>query len=389
MTLVIVIKAKNYIKLLISMLIAVCMIFVFCIIIIGNANQADYVLAKSEIADKNLLIETEESSIKEEINRIINNRNGAFLTEDAEGLMALYDSERTNGKWAHEHSLTKMRYLNQWKKKQDICFSKIESDILITRVKKKTDGYTLHLAVSTEYVYSYNFTLDSENSFRIGTYHTVDLVPSGTEWRIVKEWYTDPFADIIDIDKIDTKKIKDVINMGEKKDLNEISEKRQIALDYIDTYCGVKRPPNFSFHYNDSYTNYNPLGGDCANFASQMIYESGGFKKSKTWNYSNGKGSKAWVNAHAFNNFMIYSGRGTVIDHGTYEQVIKESYQLLPGDYIAYEKKGKVAHISVVSGSDSKGYTLVNSHNTDRFRVPWDLGWSGSGIKFWLVRVNY
>lgn len=86
---------------------------------------------------------------------------------------------------------------------------------------------------------------------------------------------------------------------------------------------------------------------------------------------------------------MLYSGRGSLITRGTYNQVFKNSFKLLPGDFIAYEKKGKVTHISVVTGIDSKGYALVNCHNTDRYRVPWDLGWSDKGIVFWLVRVNY
>ena len=86
---------------------------------------------------------------------------------------------------------------------------------------------------------------------------------------------------------------------------------------------------------------------------------------------------------------MIYSGRATTIASGKYKDVLNASYKLLPGDYIAYERKGKVCHISVVTGADSKGYTLVNSHNTDRYRVPWDLGWSNSNIRFRLVRVHY
>ncbi|HEY5524700.1 MAG TPA: amidase domain-containing protein, partial [Clostridium sp.] len=46
-------------------------------------------------------------------------------------------------------------------------------------------------------------------------------------------------------------------------------------------------------------------------------------------------------------------------------------------------------HISTVTGVDSKGYTLVTCHNTDRNDVPWDLGWSDKKMKFWLVRVHY
>ena len=53
------------------------------------------------------------------------------------------------------------------------------------------------------------------------------------------------------------------------------------------------------------------------------------------------------------------------------------------------QKKGDITHISVVTGADSKGYSLVTCHNTDRNNVPWDLGWSDKKIIFWLVHVNY
>ena len=140
--------------------------------------------------------------------------------------------------------------------------------------------------------------------------------------------------------------------------------------------------------YNKKYKNYNGLGGDCANFASQVLYEGGKFKKTGSWNYEK-DGSRAWVNAQGFKDYLIYSGRGSLIVHGTYDKVLKLSYKLLPGDIVGYEKKGKVIHVSVVTGADSRGYSLVNCHNTDRFKVPWDLGWSDKGIKFWLIRVNY
>jgi len=73
-----------------------------------------------------------------------------------------------------------------------------------------------------------------------------------------------------------------------------------------------------------------PLGGDCANFASQILYEGGKFKQTGAWRYEK-DGSKAWVNAHAFNSYMLYSGRGSLIARGTYNQVFKASFKLLPG----------------------------------------------------------
>ena len=86
---------------------------------------------------------------------------------------------------------------------------------------------------------------------------------------------------------------------------------------------------------------------------------------------------------------MIYSGRGSLIARGKYKDVLEKSYKLLPGDYIAYEKNGNVVHISIVTGQDSHGYIQVNAHHTDRYRSPWDLGWSNDYITFRLVRVHY
>lgn len=206
---------------------------------------------------------------------------------------------------------------------------------------------------------------------------------------ITNEWYKSPFANTLDIDKIDIDKINEIILSGKVTDLSDLSDRRIGALNYADENSGVARPPDYSFKYNPKYKNYNSLGGDCANFASQMLFEGGGFSKTKSWNYTAGEGSKAWVNANSFNSFMLNSGRASIIAKGTYEHVLKNSYKLQPGDYIGYEKKGKVAHISVVTGIDSKGYALINCHNSDRYRVPWDLGWSSEGIKFWLVHVNY
>jgi len=92
---------------------------------------------------------------------------------------------------------------------------------------------------------------------------------------------------------------------------------------------------------------------------------------------------------NSFKSYSLDIVRASLVAQGTYNKVLKASYKLLSGDIVAYEKKGKVVHVSVVIGADSKGYTLVNCHNTDRNRVPWDLGWSDKGIKFWLIHVHY
>lgn len=324
-----------------------------------------------------------------ELKRIINLKNQALLSEDLDLLAILYNHDIQSGVWAYEHQLTRLEYLHNWSDKQGVEFIGMNSYIDIVNSKEKDDGFSLTLLVSTEYKYVYNDRPEIENDFRIGHYQYLDLMSYDNELVITKEWYEDPFADSLHLDEISNKNIKDTILSNKPKDLSHLNEKRVKAVDYADRYIGTASLPEYGFYYNPEYRNYNSLGGDCTNFASQVLHEGGGFTKNSTWNYEKGSGTKAWVNASAFNDYMLYSGRASKIAYGTYSEVLKNSYDLLPGDYIAYEKKGKVKHISIVTGIDSKGYVLVNSHNADRYRVPWDLGWSDEGIKFWLLRVQY
>lgn len=334
------------------------------------------------IQDDNLMLESQ-------IQEIFDIRNNTILEDDIEVLNSIYNKETQNGLWAYEHEINRIKYLNQWINKQAARFSKIESKVFLRTVKESGDGYSVNLAITTEYEYVYNDSTTGSNSFRICTYHSLDLIPSEHTWMITMEWYSDPFAHSLDIDKLDIGMINGVILSGVEKDLSDLNDRRLGAINYAREYSGVAKPPDYNFQYNKKYKNYNSLGGNCTNFASQTLYEGGGFSKTHIWNYSDGEGSRAWVNANDFNHYMLYSGRSSIISKGTYEEVLKDSYKLLPGDYIAYEKKGRVAHIGIVTGIDSKGYALVNTHNPDFDRVPWDLGWSSDTIKFWLVHVNY
>lgn len=345
----------------------------------------------------NNLIKTSDTFIDEDSNEILAEkvieifkiRNKALLEEDTNILSDLYDKEVRNGIWAYEHELKKMEYLNKWSDKQSVKFKKINSEVVLRNSKKKEDGFSVNLLVSTEYEYVYKDNPKINNSFRIGSYHSLDLMENKDECVITREWYTDPFADSLHLDEIKNEEIKEIILSGKSKDLLNLNERRKDAVEYADKYSGAANLPEYGFQYNTNYRDYNNEGGDCTNFASQVIHEGGNFDKDYTWSYKKGAGSKAWVNAQAFHSYMVYSGKASIVSQGSYDEVLKHSYELLPGDYIAYEKKGEVAHISIVTGLDSKGYALVNSHNSDRHRVPWDLGWSNKGIRFHLVRVHY
>ncbi|TCO76508.1 amidase domain-containing protein [Marinisporobacter balticus] len=327
-----------------------------------------------------------EEKFSQEIQKIFNERSESILNKDMKSLGNLYEQSKKYGIWAYEHELKKMKYLHSWSDKQGIKFTDIDSKAMIKWVKDKGDLITINLMVCSEYKYHYENNPEKVNFFRIGTYHSLDIKEKGEGWVIVREWYTDPFADSMHIDEMKSEEIKEYVLSQSSRDFSNMIERRKNALAYADEYCGGAGDKKYT--YNKKYKNYNPQGGDCANFASQILYEGGKFRKNHSWNYGKGA-TKAWVNAHGFKDYMVYSGRASVVAHGTYDKIYKAAYKLSPGDFVAYEKKGKVTHISVVTGADSKGYTLVNSHNTDRYRVPWDLGWNDKGVKFWLVHVHF
>ena len=330
--------------------------------------------------------ETNSTNIEDSVKKLFNDKDNYILNTDIEGLKNFYTNTKFSN-WAYESEVKKINYLNTWSKKQGINFKDISSNIIVNRVKEKESGvYSVICTISTKFTYNYLNDLENDNAFSLGTTHYLDLKNEEDSLIILKEWYTDPFADSLNLKKINVDDIREFILLQTQPQYTQ-NARIEKAMSYAHSFCGATLDDN-TFSYNSEYKNFNPQGGDCANFASQILYE-GGFKKNTIWNYSKGDGTKAWVNAQAFKNYMINSGRANYIAKGSYNKIYKDAYKLRPGDFVAYEKKGKITHISTVTGLDSKGYPLVTCHNTDRLLVPYDLGWSNDNIKFHLIHVNY
>ena len=316
-------------------------------------------------------------------------RNKAILDKNEDILKGLYDTDIKFGLWAYEQEVKKMKYLENWSSKQGVNFNNIKTKVKIKKMREREKNlYGIICDVSTEYKYSYENDPKKINMFRIGTYHYLHVKIKDDKYIITKEWYTDPFADSLNLENIKSDDIKNYI-INHEEIHPELTKEQEKAIDYAHRYCGAAADEEFGLKFNTKYRDFNCDGGDCANFASQIMYESGKFKKNAIWNYENGSATKAWVNAQGFKNYIVNSGRGSYISKGSYEEVYREAYNLRPGDFVGYEKRGRITHVSTVTGFDSKGYPLVTCHNTDRLLVPWDLGWSDKAIRFHFIKVNY
>ena len=338
---------------------------------------------------KNAFASDTEDELKKHIENIFLIKSRAVLTQDLDCLRSLYCDNTKIAQWAYEYEEKKVKYINNWAEKQGVKFLDIIPKIKITKCNIGDKICSFYVLCDTEYKYEYLDKPNIINSSRIGTSHSMRLTKYDDEWIITKEWYNDPFADSLSLENIKVDDIKEHIKNQTSRDFSSLDEKRKNALEYAEKHCGVSSLDEHKFKYNKKYKNFNCEGGDCANFASQVLHEGGKFKKNSVWNYDKGSATGPWVNADKFTHYMLNSGRASVVATGNYERVYKASYKLLPGDFIAYEKKGHITHVSVVTGADSKGYSLVTCHNTDRNNVPWDLGWSDKKMKFWLIRVHY
>ena len=364
-------------------------VFIISTITLIQANKENINTFIRKGASTKLEEDSEISKFQLLLENLFDNRNKAILTKNDEVLKKLYDIDHKFGLWAYEQEVTKMKYLENWSYKQGVKFNDIKTRVKVRKVKEKEENlYGIICAVSTEYNYSYENQLDTKNMFRIGTYHYLNMRIVDNEYVITKEWYTDPFADSLHLDNIKSDDIRNYILSKENQPISLTNEQTK-AMEYAHKYCGAAADEEHGMKFNPKYTDFNPDGGDCANFASQIMYESKRFKKNRIWNYEGNSGTKAWVNAQGFKNYLLNSGRGSLISKGSYEDVYKTAYNMRPGDIVAYEKGGRITHVSTVTGLDSRGYPLVTCHNTDRLLVPWDLGWSDKSIRFHLIKVHY
>lgn len=200
------------------------------------------------------------------IENLFLNRNSSILTNDCEGLKIFYDLDRKFGKYAYENEVTKAKYFSNWCEKQSVSFTKINSIIKVTKVKKlKEDIYNIICYACTNFSYSYEDEPNVENLFKLGTCHYINLKKDNNRYVITKEWYTDPLADSLDLNNIKCCEIKDTILSHKKPDFT-IDERTQKAIDYAHEYCGISDNEEHLFKYNKNYKNFNPDGGDCANF---------------------------------------------------------------------------------------------------------------------------
>ncbi|MDI7247048.1 MAG: amidase domain-containing protein [Bacillota bacterium] len=367
------------------------------------------------------------------LNMIFSDRAQSVIQGDAEALASHYDLESRYGRWAFDREQRRIRYVEAWSRARAVRFVGTTVEISVDSAEVKGDAAWLRLRQSAEYAYIYDADPTAPpDRFGIGTRHFTELVRRDGAWVIRRDWYTDPLdedsvvgnvrpaivsdgilpATVVHRDGQDSKLQGLTVQAGVSASPGEPESTgppglpstprydRDRAVAYADEYCGSAWGCGNNREYNPMYKDFTGLGGDCSNFVSQVLGdpEAGRLPMDWTWRYTfrgSGAGaSRAWAQAEALAGFLINSGRAVRVARGTYPDVVSPSEKLPygpigalhPGDVIAYEERGRIEHMAVVTGTDSHGYVVVNSHTADRYHVPWDLGWD-RGTVFWLLKI--
>ena len=345
-----------------------------------------------------------ENILGEAIQNIYNVKSKGMMTGDYKALKEYYDTTRKYAQWSYEHEAMRIKYLNDWIKNRAAKFIEIKSEVDLKKVRKKDDMYLLSINETHHFHYVYEDDIDENvNSFKVFLKHSVGLVYKDDNWLIARDWYSDCFENALasysgiyigssigsSNNSLNKEIINPVINIAQRYN-------REKAIAYADKYYA---------NYNPKYKDCNAIGGDCTNYVSQCIgdkEEGGGIAFDYSWfcvypKNGRAEGSKAFVNTDAFKNYLVYSGRGRIIERGDFAEVTAETKDsaigavgyLQLGDLICFERKGQIDHFSIITAKDSKGYPMINSHTVERYHVPFDLGWQGKGIKFHLIRIVY
>lgn len=135
-----------------------------------------------------------------------------------------------------------------------------------------------------------------------------------------------------------------------------------------DREAAVAYAHRWAFGRNPKYYDYEELGGDCTNYASQCLYAGVGvmnFTPTFGWYYltANDK-APAWTGVEYFRNFLV---RGDVSPGPFAKETSLE--EILPGDFLQFNFRGEVfSHTPIVVAIGSPPTpenTLLAAHSYD------------------------
>lgn len=377
-----------------------------------NAGISSKTLRNLNIDDDAAETPDDQEALKASISNFVNDlyltRNSSFITGNVENLNNYFILSNNDGRYSMHHEFKRIAYLRDWANARNIAFTSITSYPKIRYIKGGPNTFNIRVDEEYKFEYVYNDEPDIKNEFGVSIFHMIRLNKNDSSYKIAYDYYLDCFEDGLKKYSF-TLKEKELPLTSEsaykidfkRDDIKESANKkfkRAACRDYANKYCGVTWASKNPTKYNKKYFNFTGSGGNCTNYVSQCLgdKEGGALPNDSAWHYvsRSREGSSAWLNADGFKNYILYSGKGRVIKKADFANSLKPLKNgtfvfknLYIGDIISYDKKNDIDHNAVITGFDSKGYPLINSHTVDRYQVPFDLGWGDKNISFYFIHI--
>ena len=140
-----------------------------------------------------------------------------------------------------------------------------------------------------------------------------------------------------------------------------------------DRRAAVAYARRWAYSRNPNYYNFDKLGGDCTNFASQCVFAGAGIMNYTPvfgWYYINAdKRTASWTGVEFFYNFMVGNAEGIGDGAGPFAEEV-DLNGLKVGDVVQLGRaNGDFYHTPVVVGF-SNGQPLIAAHSNDAFGRP-------------------
>lgn len=350
-----------------------------------------------------------ELSIISFLNNLYTTRNNSFLSGNVEELYKFYDTAQNFSSYSLKHEFKRIAYLRDWANERNISLTNIESTPKIKDLEIKDNTYKLTLTEEYKFDYVYNSAIEKINTFGVSLIHNLELKSFGDTFVVGKDYYQDCFESglndynfnltekTIPITKLKT------YNLSFYNDIkveNTENYNRKAAIEYANKYSGISFANNLDYKYNSVYHIYTAGSGNSTNFISQCLgdtVEGGGMTQGKEWSYkyNESKGvmaSTTWVNSEKLLNYLLSSNKANISFSGSFDKILKDisesNIKITPGDLIIYKKGNYIEHSAIITDFDNLGYPLVNSNSIDKYKVPFDLGWSNENSEFYIVKIN-
>ncbi len=138
--------------------------------------------------------------------------------------------------------------------------------------------------------------------------------------------------------------------------MKKIQYDRGAAVAYAEKWALARNP---------RYYNFEALGGDCTNFASQCLFAGSGvmnYTQDIGWYYRSANDrAAAWTDAQYFHQFLTKNQKA-----GPFAVAVPVK-QVEVGDFIQFYRNGEFYHTLIVTGF-LRGEPLVCAHSADVYR---------------------